>query len=83
LIYGCAEILGGESSETDGVKSFGPRFRAELEADGRIGAELADGAPKGKEFPGFEEHAWLMNKAQGKSGSAQDGRGPDSQFFQL
>ena len=65
------------------MKPFGLTFCAELETDRRIAADFAHGAPKGKEFLGIKEHARLIDKSLGKPGSAQDGRGTDSQFFQL
>jgi hypothetical protein len=65
------------------MESFGLRFCAEQETDRGVGADFAHGTPEGKEFLGREKHTRLIDTSLRKTGSAQDCRGTDSQFFQL
>src|SRR5215469_12226692 len=83
LVYGRAEVLGRESRKRHGMEAFGLVFRSQQEANGRVGADFANGSPEGKEFFRSEEHARLMDESLWKSCPVQNGRGTESQFFQL
>ena len=65
------------------MESFGLTLCAEQDTNRGVCTDFPNGTPQSEEFLSLEEHARLIDKCLGKSGSAQDRRGRQAQFFQL
>ena len=77
-------VNGAAANDGDraGLAAFEAGFGAELEADGRIGADLADGAPEREEFGGGGVDFLLQEEGGRPSGSAEHRRNGDLVFAQ-
>jgi hypothetical protein len=74
-LKGIAEGTAAKSRQLDRIVSFEPRFRAQLQADGGITADIPDGFPKREELLRAGVDLFLIQELDRQSCLAQ--YGPD------
>ncbi len=81
-MQGVAEGAAANGGNGRGLVALEAWFGAELEADGRVVAGLADGAPEREEFGGGDVDLFLLEEARRETCSAKHGRNRNAVFGQ-
>ncbi len=79
---GVAKGAAANGGDRAGLVAFEAGFGAELQADGGVGAGLADGAPEGEEFGGGGVNFSLLEEGGRQTGSAEHRRNGNLVFAQ-